>query len=145
MSVQLKILMPWIGKLPLNRIHMGVLRPWIDSRLKDGKATGTINHGLKIVRRIGNLAAGEWMDDHGLTWLESAPKVKLQPDNKKRQPYPLSWSEQQALFGELPGYLAQMALFAVNTGCRDQEVCGLRWEWEHQVPQLGHSGVHHSR
>ena len=32
--------------------------------------------------------------------------------------------------------LAQMALFAVNTGCRDQEVCGLRWEWEVRVPEL---------
>lgn len=29
-----------------------------------------------------------------------------------------------------------MALFKVNTGCRDQEVCGLRWEWEVEVPEL---------
>ena len=29
-----------------------------------------------------------------------------------------------------------MALFAVNTGCRDAEVCGLRWEWEVTVPEL---------
>ena len=26
-----------------------------------------------------------------------------------------------------------MALFAVNTGCRDQEICGLRWEWESPI------------
>ena len=32
-----------------------------------------------------------------------------------------------------------MALFAVNTGCRDGEVCGLRWAWEVEVPQLGTS------
>ena len=32
-----------------------------------------------------------------------------------------------------------MALFAVNTGCRDQEVCNLRWEWEVKVPELGTS------
>ncbi len=29
-----------------------------------------------------------------------------------------------------------MCLFKVNTGCREQEVCGLRWEWEVQVPEL---------
>ena len=29
-----------------------------------------------------------------------------------------------------------MALFAVNTGCRDGEVCGLRWDWEIRVPEL---------
>ena len=28
-----------------------------------------------------------------------------------------------------------MALFAVNTGCRDQEICNLRWEWETKVPE----------
>ena len=32
-----------------------------------------------------------------------------------------------------------MALFAVNTGCRDAEICGLRWEWEVEVPELATS------
>lgn len=32
-----------------------------------------------------------------------------------------------------------MALFKVNTGCRDQEVCRLRWEWEVFVPELNTS------
>jgi integrase len=32
-----------------------------------------------------------------------------------------------------------MALFAVNTGCRDQEICSLRWEWEVKVPELNTS------
>lgn len=100
---------------------------------------GTINHGLKIVRRILNLAATEWFDEHGLTWLLAPPKIKLLPDNDKRQPYPLSWAEQTQLFKELPAYLEQMALFAVNTGCRDGEVCRLRWTWEVDVPQLGTS------
>ena len=27
-----------------------------------------------------------------------------------------------------------MAHFKVNTGCREQEVCGLRWEWEVRSP-----------
>jgi integrase len=134
--VQLQLLMPSIGDLALDRIHAGMLQTWIDRRQKQGKANGTINHGLKIVRRILNLAATEWVDDHGLSWLLSAPKVKLLPDNDKRQPYPLSWTEQMVLFQELPGYLAEMALFAVNTGCRDGEVCHLQWAWEVKVPQL---------
>jgi len=100
---------------------------------------GTINHGLKVVRRILNLAANEWFDGDGMTWLLSAPKIKLLPDVNKRPPYPLSWAEQGRLFRELPGYLEQMALFAVNTGCRDGEICGLRWEWEVDVPQFGTS------
>jgi len=43
------------------------------------------------------------------------------------------------LFNELPDYLEQMALFAVNTGCRDGEICNLRWAWEVEIPQLGTS------
>jgi integrase len=29
-----------------------------------------------------------------------------------------------------------MALFKVNTGCRENEVCQLRWEWEVVIPEL---------
>ncbi len=29
-----------------------------------------------------------------------------------------------------------MALFGVNTGCRDAEICNLRWNWEVEVPEL---------
>lgn len=133
---RLKLLMPWIGNLPLDRLHMGALQPWVEHRRGEGAAAGTINHGLKVVRRILNLAASEWVDEYGLTWLATAPKVKLLPDHHKRQPYPLSWDEQARLFRELPGHLAEMALFAVNTGCRDGEICQLRWDWEVKVPSL---------
>lgn len=135
----LKVLMPYLDKMELDRIHTGTMSGWISMRQRDGKAVGTINHGLKVVRRILNLAASEWIDDNGLTWLHLAPRIKLLPDTQRRQPYPLSWDEQTALFRELPDYLAQMALFAVNTGCRDQEVCGLRWDWEVRVPELSTS------
>jgi integrase len=133
---RLKLLMPWIGHLPLDKIHTGALQPWMEHRLGEGKARGTINHGLKIVRRILNLAATDWIDEHGLTWLQTAAKIRLLSDTNKRQPYPLSWGEQTRLFKGLAPHLAQMALFAVNTGCRDSEICNLRWEWLVPVPEL---------
>ena len=135
--MQLRLLMPWIGDVPLDRINGGRCSLGSYTGRSAGKAAGTINHGLKIVRRILNLAASEWVDEHGLTWLLSPPKIKLLPDRDKRPPYPLSWAEQERSVRELPDYLAQMALFAVNTGCRDQEICSLRWDWEVDVPQLG--------
>ncbi|MEL0585506.1 MAG: tyrosine-type recombinase/integrase [Candidatus Thiodiazotropha sp. (ex. Lucinoma kazani)] len=136
---RLKLLIPWIGDTPLDRLHIGTLQPWIDHRRREGAAVGTINHGLKVVRRILNLAMTEWIDEHGMTWLLAAPKIKLLPDTNKRQPYPLSWEEQDRLFKELPRHLAQMALFGVNTGCRDNEICNLQWEWEVKVPELNTS------
>lgn len=138
-AAHLKMLEPFIGRLPLNAVHMGTLQPFIQWRRKHGKKNRTINYALQVVRHILNLAAGEWMDEHGMTWLASAPKIKLFGDGDKRSPYPLSWEEQLRLFGSLPKYLARMALFAVNTGCREQEVCGLRWEWEVPIPELNSS------
>ena len=57
----------------------------------------------------------------------------------QRRPYPLSWEEQRLFFRLLPDHLVVMALFKVNTGCREQEVCRLQWDWEVQVPELGTS------
>jgi integrase len=57
----------------------------------------------------------------------------------KRQPRPLSWAEQEQLLPLLPAHLQRMVLFAVNTGARDENVAGLRWEWEVPVPELGRS------
>jgi integrase len=127
---RLKMLDAYIGDLTLESIHMGSLQPYITARKKQGLKTRTINHGLQIIRHILNLAASEWMDEYGLTWLNTAPKIKLLPEHDARKPYPLSFEEQQQLFAALPSHLREMALFAVNTGCRDGEICKLRWEWE---------------
>lgn len=135
---RLREVVKYIGDLSLESIHIGSLQLFIEGRRKDGVSTRTINHGLKVVRRILNLAASEWMDEFGLTWLANAPKIKLLPEHDLRKPYPLNWDEQHRLFDELPSHLEKMALFAVNTGCRDQEICELRWEWEIKIPEMPH-------
>lgn len=53
--------------------------------------------------------------------------------------YPITWKEQNTLFRKLPTHLGRMALFAVNTGLRDSNVCGLQWTWELAVPELERS------
>ena len=78
-----------------------------------------------MARRILNLASQEWLDENGLSWLHIAPKIKLLEERDLRKPYPLSWEEQARLLKELPPHLERMALFAVNTGCRDAEICAL--------------------
>ena len=91
-----------------------------------------------VVRRILNLAASEWIDEFGLTWLATASKIKLLPEHDLRKPYPISWDEQRKFFVELPNHLERMALFAVNTGCLEQKVCRLRWDWEIKIPGSPH-------
>ncbi len=128
---------PYIGDLDLQNVHMGTLGKFIAERRQAGRKSKTINHALGLVRHILNLAADEWIDESGLTWLERAPKIKLPPVTDGRDPYPVSWEEQRTLFQHLPDYLAEMALFKVNTGLREQEVVRLQWDWEIPVPELG--------
>jgi integrase len=136
-ALHLKQLDPFIGDLEIRNVHMGTLRPFIDARQSQGIKTKSINLALGVVRHILNVAASEWIDEYGLTWLRTPPKIKLLTVNDARKPYPMAWDEQRRLFKELPDHLASMALFKVNTGCREQEVCSLRWDWEIKVPELG--------
>lgn len=138
-AVLLRKLDPYIGDLMLRHVHIGTLQVFIAKRRMDGVKSRTINNALALVRRILNLAASEWRDEQGLTWLEYPPKIKLLRVTDGRPPYPMSREEQAIFFRELPDHLARMALFKVNTGCREREVCGLRWTYEVRVPELNTS------
>lgn len=68
--------------------------------------------------------------------IQTAPKIRPFRIKDARSPYPLSAEEQSFLFQELPDHLARMAIFKVNTGTREQEVCALKWSYEVEVPEL---------
>ncbi len=130
-----KRIMPHIGDLHLDRIHNDTLAKYRRARRADGVMAGTINKELSCIRRILNLASRVWRHDNGMSWLDSPPLIEME-QGPARKPYPMSWEEQDRLFKELPGHLQRMALYKVNTGCREQEVCQLRWDWEVQIPEL---------
>lgn len=132
----IKELDPFIGQLSLAAVHQSNLETYIQKRKAAGVKNRTINYGLQVVRRILNLAAQEWVDENGLSWLATTPKIRLLPDHHKRLPYPLAKEEEKRLFEQLPQHLKQMAIFAVNTGCRDQEICRLEWNWQVAVSKL---------
>lgn len=134
----LQAVMPYIGHLPIEKIHDGTLERFKRNRLKAGRTAGTINRDLGVVRRVLMLAARVWRHENGLSWLEAPPLIQM-VEGEARKPYPLEWSEQDALFKELPKHLQEMALYAVNTGCREKEVCQLRWSWEVRMPEIGTS------
>ena len=130
--------MPFLGATTLSHIHDGTLKPYVESRLAQGRSHKTINLALGSVRRILRLAATKWRDENGLTWLEAAPCLTMLPlTGYQREPRPISWQEQKRLLPALPGHLARMSLFVLNTGVRDDVVCNLRWSWEIRVPELG--------
>lgn len=138
-SYHITLILPYIGTKPLESIHSGSFQAFFDKRLKeDGVSALTVNRTLEVVRTVLSRAARVWRDDDGKPWLASAPLIEML-DESRRAPHPMTWDEQKRLFAELPTHLQHMALFAVNTGLRDENVCGLRWEWERRVPDLGRS------
>lgn len=141
---------PFIGDVPLTHIDDQALLPFIKDRLatkklengkvKKGVSNRTVNISIERVVRVLSLCARKWRDDERRPWLDNVPMLtKLEEKKSSRKPYPMSWPEQSILFGELPAHLQTMALFKVNTGTREQEVCKLRWDWEISVPELGTS------
>ena len=138
-AINIDQLLPFIGQLPLEKIHDGTLRPLIDHEIKRNQAPKSINNIIGVISATLNRAARVWRHEDGTPWLCQAPPRLTRQQTKGRQakPYPLSWNEQDRLFKLLPRHLADAALYAVNTGCREQEVCQLRWQWEVKVAALG--------
>lgn len=135
---------PFIGHLPITHVDDESLAPYIRSKLEpeSGKpvTNRTVNIALQRVIRVLNLCARKWRDEERRPWLDVVPMISLLDEKTNcRKPYPLSWEEQSILFAELPAHLQTMAMFKVNTGCREQEVCKLQWDWEIAVPELGTS------
>nr|WP_286978250.1 tyrosine-type recombinase/integrase [Pseudomonas sp.] len=149
-ALHIEQLDPYIGDCLITHIDDAALAKFIKDRqtpsktatgkVKPGVTNRTVNIALQRVVRILNLCARKWRDDEKRPWLDSVPMITMLEEKKaSRKPYPLSWEEQSILFAELPAHLQTMALFKVNTGCREQEVCKLRWDWEIAVPELNAS------
>lgn len=137
-AIHLDQLLPFIGDHTLAQVHDGTLKAFVDHERARGLSAKSVNNALAVVAAVLNRAARVWRSEAGTPWLQQAPPrlTRLSLVGQQAKPYPLSWVEQERLFKSLPGHLADAALFAVNTGCRDQEVCQLRWDWEVGIPEL---------
>jgi len=133
------LLQPHIGYLEPQQVHDQTLESFIHARRAAGASPTTINRSLEVVRTILNRAARSYRDRDGRPYLEGMPPLITMLSESPRLPYPITWTEQDALFRRLPAHLARMALFGVNTGLRDSNVCGLDWQWAVRVPEVGRS------
>ncbi|MGZ8903934.1 MAG: tyrosine-type recombinase/integrase, partial [Methylobacter sp.] len=128
----LKAVMPYIGGMPLLQIHSGSLDEFIKHRKQTGITAGTLNRDMAVIRRVLSLSSRLWRDDQGRPWLDTVPMLPT-IQGEKRKPRPINWQEQERLLKALPAYLAEMALFVLHTGLRDQELCTLKWADECKV------------
>ena len=87
-----------------------------------GITNATRNRYLTVLRTLFRRAALEW------EWIDSPPHIKLyrEPDRRVRW---ITREQADALIAELPAHLKAPAELALQTGLRQANVFGLRWEW----------------
>ena len=134
-----RMLLDHVGHLEARKVHDETLLPLVEARLAEGVSATTVNRTLEVARTILHRAARAYRDEDGHPWLETAPPLIRMLAEAPRLPHPITWEEQDALFRLLPDHLARMALFAVNTGLRDANLCRLQWSWEVPIPELARS------
>lgn len=134
-----RLLSRYVGELEVRKVHDETLRPFIETRLADGVSAATINRTLEVARAILHRAARAYRDSDGFPWLEMAAPLITMLRESPRLPHPITWEEQDRIFRRLPDHLARMALFGVNTGLRNANLCGLQWSWEVPIAELGRS------
>jgi integrase len=128
--------LPYLGDLRLIDVDDEAASAFKEDRklgrppFKRPAMVGTINKELTQIVTILNKACKVWR------WLPSVPIIE-HVKGPTRQPYTLTWEEQDRLFSCLPtGWDIGLAAFAINTGCRKEEMFGLKWEHRRWVPEL---------
>ena len=137
--IHVRHLVRHVGHLEIQQIHDASLKPFVLDRLAAKASPTTINRSLEVVLTILNRAARTYRDQDGCPLLTGQPPLITMLPDTPRAPYPITWDEQDRLFPTLPDHLGRMVLFAVNTGLRDNNVCGLQWDWEVRIPEVGRS------
>lgn len=133
-----KPLLPFVGHLRLSEVSNSSFNEFRLHRAREGMSAKTIRSSLSAAKTVLNLAEKEWrVPGTNLSYLARAPSISLPKlAGKQRPPRPISWMEQDDLVPKLPFYLAQMTLFVLNTGVRDEPLVNLRWEWLVRIPAL---------
>jgi integrase len=109
------------GRLYPDRALADVTRENVDAALSFCRTAGTYMRYRTMIAAILNLAktAG---------WLPNPPLLAVRRDKKVKPRDWLTHEQWDRLYAELPPHLKPAALFAIETGLRQENVFGLTWE-----------------
>jgi len=115
-------LRPAFGKLAASKVTTATVRAYMDARHALGRANGTINRELALLRRAYNL--GLRATPPRIARTPFMPRLK--EDNVRKGFF--EHEEYLAMLREVPEYLRPVLAFAYHTGCRRGEILALQWE-----------------
>ena len=114
------------GNIPLRRFNVSVLEAYQQELLAQGKAPGTINRKMAMLKHLFHKCSDwGWVDDDTL---RTVRKVKMLKEPAGRLRY-LSPEEVQRLLNECNNLLLRaIVTVAVNSGMRRGEILNLTWD-----------------
>ena len=128
-------LVPFFGKMPIERIATNDVEKYKMQALKEGVTRKTVNNRLTIFRKCMSTAY-EWIELKG-----AMPKVKWLKCPPPKTDY-LSFVECALLLSKADGIIREMILTALRTGMRLGELSGLQWssiDWQNKLITVRHS------
>lgn len=114
------------GNIPLQRFNIAMLEGYQQELLVEGKASGTINRRMAMLKHLFHKANDwGWVDDGTLRVVR---KVKMLKEPAGRLRY-LSPEEVRNLLAQCRNpQLKAIVIMAINTGMRRGEILDLKWE-----------------
>ena len=110
----------YLGGMMLNQINGDTVWHVIQSEMKRGIKTATVNRHLAVMRAVLRMARDEWQ------WVDSIPKIRLLSGEVERDRW-LTHEEADRLLSFCPPHLQALVRYALATGCRASEITGLEW------------------
>jgi integrase len=116
-------LLPFLGSYALSEISPKLIYEYKHRRRSEGASPCTINRELALIKHAFNMAIREW------EWIRENPvsKVCMEKELVSRDRW-LTYEEEEALLSVSPQWLKEVITFAIETGCRREEILSLTWK-----------------
>jgi len=116
-------LLPFLGSYALSEISPKLIYEYNQRRRSEGASPCTINRELALIKYAFNMAIREW------EWIRENPvkKISMEKENPSRDRW-LSLEEEERLLAASPQWLKEIITFAIETGCRREEILSLTWK-----------------
>jgi integrase len=116
-----ELLKGFFGNCKATDINTSEIKRYIENRMNDGAASGTINRELSALKRMLNLGARCTPPK-----VDRVPFIPMLKENNVRKGF-FEHEQFMALREELPDFLRPVVTFAYKTGWRKSEVINLEW------------------
>ncbi len=115
-------LLPVFSGVIVTEIRRRMINAYKTKRRQEGASTCSVNRELALMKHAYSLAIKEW------EWTKENPvkMVSMEKEPPSRDRW-LSYGEEKALLSAASPWLKEIVAFAIETGCRKEEMLSLTW------------------